>query len=343
MTTSPAPHVPVLLREVIEALAPSDGGIFIDGTFGAGGYTRAILDAGCQQRTGARPRPDALFVDATAVARSSTAIASRVVNRAVRRHGPTLPRAAGSADGAHLADGVVLDLGVSSMQLDQPERGFSFQTDGPLDMRMSQSGSHAGRSAADLVNTLDEEDLADILYVYGEEKKSRWHRQGDRQAPRRSTVHPHARSRRHWSLACSAAARATASIRRRAPSRRCASRQRRAGRARPRARRRRAHPEARRAAGRRHLPFARGPHRQAVPRRGAAARIAGGSRHLPEIVATAAPSFQLVNPRPLTPPEEQECAANPRARSAKLRAAVRTTAAPLARSVGTSSCRWSRL
>ena len=165
------PHRPVMLAEVLQALAPSDGEVFIDGTFGAGGYTSAILEA-------ADCRVIGFDRDITAV-RAAADVCARYANRLTLINEPfsqmeEFARIELTPEGAPplagpLVDGVVLDIGVSSMQLDQPERGFSFQNDGPLDMRMSAHG----QTAADVVNTLDEEPLANILYDLGEEKKSR--------------------------------------------------------------------------------------------------------------------------------------------------------------------------
>jgi 16S rRNA (cytosine1402-N4)-methyltransferase len=151
------PHVPVLLGPLLAAVAPVSGD-WLDGTFGAGGYARGLLDAGAARVIGVDRDPAALAM----------ADAWR------GGYGDRLRLVAGtfSALDVHaggLLDGVVLDLGVSSMQLDQAERGFSFAKDGPLDMRMGQDGE----SAADLVNTASEEALADILYLYGEERASR--------------------------------------------------------------------------------------------------------------------------------------------------------------------------
>ena len=160
--TQPAasPHIPVLLDEVVAALAPAPGERHIDATFGAGGYTRALLAGGAQVIAFDRD-PDAI-------------VAGSELEEAEERL--TLVPAAFSAMEAELTardlapvDGVTMDIGVSSMQLDQAERGFSFQSDGPLDMRMSRSGM----SAADFLNEADEEEIADILYRYGDEPKSR--------------------------------------------------------------------------------------------------------------------------------------------------------------------------
>ncbi|TNF57427.1 MAG: 16S rRNA (cytosine(1402)-N(4))-methyltransferase RsmH [Rhodobacteraceae bacterium] len=150
------PHIPVLLGPLIEAVSPVTG-TWLDGTFGAGGYTRALLDAGAA-RVIAVDRDPAVF-------RMAAAWAPRYGDRLVMQPG-VFSRMDAYATGL---DGVVLDLGVSSMQLDQPERGFSFLRDGPLDMRMSQDGP----SAADIVNGATEGQLADILFHYGEERASR--------------------------------------------------------------------------------------------------------------------------------------------------------------------------
>jgi 16S rRNA (cytosine1402-N4)-methyltransferase len=156
-------HVPVLLPEVLEALAAERGGTFLDGTFGAGGYSRGILCASRETRVlGLDRDPDAIAAGATLVSWAGGRLELRA-----GRFGE-LDRVAGECGWAPL-DGVVLDVGVSSMQIDQPERGFSFRADGPLDMRMERSGP----SAADLVNDTDEGELADTIYLYGEERRSR--------------------------------------------------------------------------------------------------------------------------------------------------------------------------
>ncbi|MFT3975310.1 MAG: 16S rRNA (cytosine(1402)-N(4))-methyltransferase RsmH [Amaricoccus sp.] len=155
-----AAHVPVLLHPLIEAVAPV-AGVWLDGTFGAGGYSRALLDAGAARVIG-------VDRDASALARAAGwAPEFPGLTLAEGRFG-TLDRLAASA-GAPALDGVVLDIGVSSMQIDEADRGFSFQKDGPLDMRMGGTGP----SAADLVNRLPEAVLADIFYGYGEERASR--------------------------------------------------------------------------------------------------------------------------------------------------------------------------
>jgi len=159
---SARPHIPVLLAEVLETLAPKAGETYIDGTFGAGGYSRAILEqADC--------RVIAIERDPTAFA-AGQSMAGEFGGRLtlVATTFSDMAHAAREA-GVTNVDGVVLDIGVSSMQLDDPARGFSFLRDGPLDMRMSQDGP----SAADVVNTADEEDLANILFELGEERRSR--------------------------------------------------------------------------------------------------------------------------------------------------------------------------
>jgi 16S rRNA (cytosine1402-N4)-methyltransferase len=159
---SGAPHIPVLLDAVIAALEPARGGVFLDGTFGAGGYTRALLEGGADRVIAIDRDPDAIARGAAMVAEHG-----RRLTLVEGRFG-ALDAIAAEA-GAAALDGVTLDIGVSAMQLDEAERGFSFLRDGPLDMRMGQ----AGPSAADIVNTASETRLADILYHYGEERASR--------------------------------------------------------------------------------------------------------------------------------------------------------------------------
>ncbi|MFZ4410126.1 MAG: 16S rRNA (cytosine(1402)-N(4))-methyltransferase RsmH [Paracraurococcus sp.] len=160
--TTPPGHVPVLLAEVLAQLAPRDGGSYCDGTFGGGGYAAAILGAADCTLFAIDRDPDAIARGAALAAR----FAGRV-HLLEGRFGDMLDLLA--ARGVAALDGVVLDLGVSSFQLDEAERGFSFRTDGPLDMRMEK----AGKSAADLVNTLGDSELADILFTLGEERHSR--------------------------------------------------------------------------------------------------------------------------------------------------------------------------
>ncbi len=155
-------HIPVMLAEVLQALAPRAGAAYLDATFGGGGYSEAILEAA----------PCILWAidrDAEAIARGAS-LAARFPGRLhllQGNFGNMLNLLA--EQGVSQLDGVVLDLGVSSFQLDDAARGFSFRTDGPLDMRMGQEGP----TAADLVNTLPETEIADILYEFGEERASR--------------------------------------------------------------------------------------------------------------------------------------------------------------------------
>ncbi len=159
------PHQPVLYKEIIHALQPHDGGRYVDGTLGAGGHARGIMEASAPdgQLLGLDVDPQAL------------AIARR--NLAPYEHRIHLAQASYTSLSAQLAqlgwdhvDGIVLDLGASSMQFDTPERGFSFQHDAPLDMRF---GPQAMQTAADLVNKYSERELADLIYQYGEERESR--------------------------------------------------------------------------------------------------------------------------------------------------------------------------
>lgn len=162
-----APHVPVLLEEVMQALVPQPGSVIVDATFGAGGYTRRFLDAGATVH---------------AFDRDPEAVAAVTANPdqwpELRSDPPRMvlhPRrfsemvAALAEAGVARVDGIAMDIGVSSMQLDRPARGFAFAADGPLDMRMSADGP----TAADFVNTAPEAEIADVLFHYGEERQSR--------------------------------------------------------------------------------------------------------------------------------------------------------------------------
>jgi len=159
-------HIPVMLTEMLATLKPRDGAVYLDGTFGGGGYSKAILDH-------AQCHVWAIDRDETAIARGAS-LAAAYPGRLHLLHGRfgdmlnLLTEA-----GVHALDGIVLDIGVSSFQLDDPERGFSFQGDGRLDMRMGRHGTGADVTAATLVNTLPERDLADVLYQLGEERASR--------------------------------------------------------------------------------------------------------------------------------------------------------------------------
>jgi 16S rRNA (cytosine1402-N4)-methyltransferase len=313
-------HIPVLLTEVLASLRPEEGEIIIDGTFGAGGYTRAILNA-------ADCRVIALDRDPEAI-RDGFPLTVEYKPRLTlaRMRFGELDRAPMPA-GCARADGVVLDIGVSSMQIDQAERGFSFQADGPLDMRMfasEQCNEQQGRSAADLVNTLPEAKLADVIYHYGEERRSRAIAaaivRARQEAPLTRThqlaqictrvygrrpkdgIHPATRTFQALRIAVNDELGELAH-----------------GLA---AAERILKPGGRLVVVTFHSLEDRIVKRFFSDRSG---RRQGRSRHFPELTQFEAPSFQNVNHRPLVP-DNQEIAANPRARSAKLRAGVRTEA-----------------
>lgn len=158
----PVRHVPVLLAEVLKAIEPKEGGIYVDGTFGAGGYSTAILEAAPCRLIGIDRDPDAIagaqpllekFKDRLELFQGRFSQMEEII----------------TSSGHDKVDGVVLDLGVSSMQLDEGERGFSFMRDGPLDMRMGKDGE----TAAEIIARLEEKELADIFYRLGEERRSR--------------------------------------------------------------------------------------------------------------------------------------------------------------------------
>ena len=308
-------HIPVLLPEVLDALAPLGAGTFIDGTFGAGGYTSAILYAAPTARVLAIDR------DPTAVA-AGQSLVGETGGRLTLVEGTfgELERIA-TDTGFAPVDGVVLDIGVSSMQLDDPERGFSFQGDGPLDMRMGQDGP----TAADIVNREDDSDLADIFFHLGDERRSR---AVARAIVARRSEKPFTRTSELAELA-----------------ERVLGRQKIAGR----------HAATRifqalriyvndelgqlvqglAAAERVLKPGGRlavvtfhsledGIVKRFLRRR--AEKESQGSRHLPPGEPPKfAPSFRITSQRPLTAGDD-ELAANPRARSAKLRSAIRTQA-----------------
>ncbi|MCB1782444.1 MAG: 16S rRNA (cytosine(1402)-N(4))-methyltransferase RsmH [Alphaproteobacteria bacterium] len=159
-----SPHAPVMLPEVLEALCPQEGEVYVDGTFGAGGYTRGILNS-------ADCKVYAIDRDPGAKERGAK-IEEEYKGRFTFMRGCFGDVAALlEKEGRGQVDGFVLDLGVSSMQLDEADRGFSFRFDGPLDMRMDSAGD--GETAADIVNTYEEGPLADLIYRYGEERCSR--------------------------------------------------------------------------------------------------------------------------------------------------------------------------
>jgi 16S rRNA (cytosine1402-N4)-methyltransferase len=313
-TEGAARHIPVLLDEVLAALKPANGETFIDGTFGAGGYTSAILDA-------AETHVVAIDQDPHALA-SGQVLVENYAPRLTLREGRfgDLDQIAADA-GFPGVDGVVLDIGVSSMQLDRADRGFSFMSDGPLDMRMAR----AGDSAADVVREASKEMLADIFYHLGEERRSR------------------------------AVARAIARVRESTEittTRQLADLvQRTLGRAKGDDK----HPATRvfqalriyvndelgqlmdalsaaerclKPGGRLVVVTFHSLEDRIVKRflTEAAGRLPARSRHLPPAAGVGAvPRFRILNQRPLTP-SDKEIAANPRARSARLRAAERTSA-----------------
>jgi 16S rRNA (cytosine1402-N4)-methyltransferase len=307
----PAPHIPVLGRPAVEFLKPRDGGVYIDGTFGAGGYTRALLAAADCKVIGIDRDQTAIALGADLVEQSAgrlTLIEDRFANLdAVAREA-----------GFDAVDGVVLDLGVSSMQLDSADRGFSFRLDGPLDMRMSGEGANA----ADIVNSASERDLADIIFTLGEERHSR--------AVARAIV----KARQEAPLATTRAlAETVGSVVRSRPGE--------------------IHPATRtfqalriyvndelgelaaalqaaegivKAGGRLvAVSFHSLEDRIVKVFLADRAQTRGGSRHAPE-VSRAAPTFRTLTKRPIVA-DEDEIARNPRARSAKLRAAERTEGA----------------
>jgi 16S rRNA (cytosine1402-N4)-methyltransferase len=304
----------VLLAEVVQALAPRAGGTYIDGTFGAGGYTRALLEA-------ADCRVVALDRDPDAV-RAGEGLVARFAPRLSLYERPFGELAQLAREiGLEAVDGVALDLGVSSMQLDAPERGFSFQHEGPLDMRMGRSG----QTAADVVNETAEADLADILYAYGEERRSR---AIARALVRGRAEQPFTTTRQ--------LAEAVAGVLggRKIEGRHPATRTFQALRIYVNdelgelARGLVGAEEVLRPGGRLVVVTFHSLEDRIVKRflAARAGKETHASRHRPEVAAASRPpSFRIVNPRPLTP-SKAELEANPRARSARSRAAERTSA-----------------
>ncbi len=304
------PHIPVLRRQAVELLKICEGGVYIDGTFGAGGYSRAILAAADCNVIGIDRDASALTLGAKLMQKSD----GRLI--LVHDRFSRLDAIARNC-GYEQVDGVVLDLGVSSMQLEQAERGFSFRLDGPLDMRMTREGS----SAAEVVNAASERDLTSIIYVLGEERFSR--------GIARAIV----RARQHGPIAgTKALADIVAGAVRTKPSD--------------------IHPATRtfqalrifvndelhelaqaliaaerilRPGGRLAVvSFHSLEDRIVKTFLAARSETRGGSRHAPEVKRDP-PSFSVLTKRPVVA-DVQEVAANPRARSAKLRAGERTDA-----------------
>jgi 16S rRNA (cytosine1402-N4)-methyltransferase len=307
----PARHVPVLLGEVCEALDAGRGGTFVDGTFGAGGYTRAILDAHPDSRVVAIDRDPAAIAAGAALVAASAGRLTLVPGRF-----GDLDAIVESAAGGGV-DGVVLDIGVSSMQLDVAERGFSFRQEGPLDMRMEREG----RSAADIVNDAPEAELADIFYHYGEERRARGVARAIIEARRRA---PFETTRQLADL--------VAGLIRAEPGIHPATRVFQALRIAVNdelgelVRALHAAERVLRPGGRLAVVTFHSLEDRIVKQFFAArtGRAGGGSRHLPTAAADE-PSFRAVTRGPVVP-GEAEVARNPRSRSAKLRAAERTDA-----------------
>ena len=305
-----APHVPVLLDEVVAALAPAPGQTIVDATFGAGGYTRALLASGAAVIAFDRD-PDAIA--------SGRALEAEAELRLVHDDFSGLDRGVDEP-----VDGVVMDIGVSSMQLDQAERGFSFQGDGPLDMRMSRDGP----SAADFLNEADEAEIADVIYRYGEEPKSRrvaraivearpLTRTGELAAVVRRALgyRPHDKKDPATRVFQAIRIYVNRELGELADGLVAAERV--------------LKPGGRLAVVTFHSLEDRLVKRFLRDRSGA---TPGGSRHLPQGPAGPAPSFETVGPAVRA--GEAEIARNPRARSATLRTARRTAAAPWISEVG---------
>ena len=308
-------HVPVLLPEVLQALAPRQGATYIDGTFGAGGYAAAILAAVPTARLLAIDR------DAEAIVAGQD-LARRYPAQLILQQGlfGNLDRLAGEA-GLRDIDGVVLDLGVSSMQIDDPGRGFSFQSDGPLDMRMSGQGT----TAADFVNSAAESELAEVIFRLGEEQRAR---RIARRIVARRAERPLARTSELSQLVVAVLGREKLAGRHAATRTFQALRMHVNDELGELTRALAAAERALQPGGRLVVVSFHSLEDRLIKQflRARAGSPARTSRHLPPDEAVRpAPSFRFLNQRPVSP-RPQEIADNPRARSAKLRAAVRTTA-----------------
>jgi 16S rRNA (cytosine1402-N4)-methyltransferase len=313
----PARHIPVLARPVLEHLAVREGGAYIDATFGAGGYSRAILAAGAGRVIG-------IDRDQTAIAAGADLVDASGGRLILAEDRFSNLASVARAFGMDAVDGVVLDIGVSSMQLDQAERGFSFRNDGPLDMRMGASGARA----ADLVAAASERDLANIIFLLGEERHSRAVARAivaaRREAPIRTTgqlagivarvvrskpgdIHPATRTFQALRIFVNE------ELDELADALNAAERVLRPG-------------------GRLVVvSFHSLEDRIVKTFLAERSRVATGSRHLPQLEQHP-PSFRLLTRRPQTA-DEAEIAENPRARSAKLRAAERSEAPATAASL----------
>jgi 16S rRNA (cytosine1402-N4)-methyltransferase len=301
-------HIPVLLDEVIAAVGPRDGGYYIDGTFGGGGYSRTLLERAPCRVLGIDRDPDAI--------RRGAALVQRFAGRLVLAQGrfsamqETLAQQNESG-----SDGVVLDLGVSSFQLDEAARGFSFRGDGPLDMRMEQTGP----SAADFVNTATEEELVSVISEYGEERHSR------RVARAIVAARPLSRTGELVEVVERAMGAAAARLRIHPATRTFQALRlyvndelgelERGLEAAERV----LQPRGRLAVVSFHSLEDRMVKRFLAARCG---RVSAGSRHAPQIRTASAATFRLL---PARTPGEAEIARNPRSRSARLRAAERTS------------------
>lgn len=310
----PARHIPVLLHPVLQHLQPRDRALYIDGTFGAGGYARAILAAADCRVLAIDRDPSALAAaaDWPEVTSGRLQLANGVYS--------DMSRIAGEAGFGPVA-GVVLDIGVSSMQIDDATRGFSFQGDGPLDMRMSSDGE----SAADVVNMASEQHLANILFQLGQERRSRAiaramvkvreasqiTRTAELSDVVMSVLGPNRPGRRHPATRTFQALRIYVNDELAELARGLAA------------------AEELLAPGGRLVVVSFHSLEDGIVKRFFAQRgrkAPRGSRHLPDIVDDApAQSFRIVNSRPI-PPEADEIAVNPRARSARLRAGERLAA-----------------